>query len=220
MIKTKEIIYQLLAKVKILPFVHALILFKKIEIDYGHFLSVFKMSSVDSKGEPIPWFTYPAIDYLKSIDLSRKNVFEFGSGNSTIFWAKRCKKVISVEHDKKWYEKTLSKLKELRQNQKRAELIFAPSKKNYLESIKKYKYRFDIIVIDGLYREECIKEEILKKLRPNGWIILDNSEHYPKMAKKLGKEGFTKIDFTGFGPINPYAWSTSIFLVNKIRNLG
>jgi len=40
------------------------------------------------------------------------------------------------------------------------------------------------------------------------------------MAKKLGKEGFTRIDFTGFGLINPYAWSTSIFLANKIRNLG
>lgn len=72
MIKTKEIICQLLAKVKILPFVHALIVLKKMEIDYGHFLSVFRMSSVDNKGEPVPWFTYPAIDYLKSIDLSKK----------------------------------------------------------------------------------------------------------------------------------------------------
>jgi len=215
--KIKEIIYQLLAKVKILPFVHALILFKKIEIDYGHFLSVFKMSSVDNKGEPIPWFTYPAIDYLKSIDLSRKTVFEFGSGNSTIFWAKRCKKVISVEHDKKWYEKTLSKLKELRQNQKRAELIFAPTKKGYLESIKKYKNNFDIIVIDGLYREQCARKEILEKLKTKGWIVLDNSEWYPKIRKRLEKSGLVKIDFRGLGPINPYISTTSFFF-NQVIN--
>jgi len=51
-------------------------------------------------------------------------------------------------------------------------------------------------------------------------IILGNSEHHPRIVKKLEKEGFTRIDFTGFGPINPYTWSTSVFLANGINNLG
>lgn len=76
------------------------------------------------------------------------------------------------------------------------------------------------MVIDGLYREECTKKEVLERLKSKGWIILDNSERYPRMIRKLERMGFVRIDFTGFGPINPYAWSTSIFLVNKISNLS
>ena len=39
--------------------------------------------SVDCHGNPQPWYTYPAIEYLKGRDLSGKDVFEFGSGYST-----------------------------------------------------------------------------------------------------------------------------------------
>ncbi len=31
-------------------------------------------------------------------------LFEFGSGNSTLFFAERVKNVISVEHNKEWYQ--------------------------------------------------------------------------------------------------------------------
>ena len=37
-----------------------------------------------------------------------KNVFEWGSGNSSFFWAKRAKSVISIEDDAKWFEKVKS----------------------------------------------------------------------------------------------------------------
>ena len=52
---------------------------------------------------PIPWFTYPAIDYIRQLDLSEKTIFEWGAGFSTLFWSSRAKSVISVETDPLWY---------------------------------------------------------------------------------------------------------------------
>lgn len=50
----------------------------------------------------LPWMTYDAIAFLEEITSEENNVFEWGSGGSTIFFAARCKQVISVEHDKEW----------------------------------------------------------------------------------------------------------------------
>ena len=39
---------------------------------------------LDRNGNPIPWYTYPAIEYLSQFDYSRKTIFEFGCGNSSL----------------------------------------------------------------------------------------------------------------------------------------
>lgn len=210
----KEKIYQLLAKIKILPFIQALRILKVIEIDYGHFYSVFKLQSIDKYGNPIPWFTYPAIDFIKSLDLSEKRLFEFGSGNSTLFWSQNCKEVLSVEDNKYWFNKISKQIK--REKIKNVKLIYAPRKSNYLSAIRKSSKKLDIIVIDGSYREECINKNTINKLKPKGFIILDNSDKYPQISKKLEVFGFKKIDFNGIGPINPYTWTTTFFY--KIKN--
>ena len=57
------------------------------------------MRAVDKKGDPIPWYTYPAIDFLLLRDYRDKNILEFGSGQSTLWWAARAKFVLSLEED-------------------------------------------------------------------------------------------------------------------------
>ena len=39
-----------------------------------------------------------------------ENVFEYGSGNGTIWWASRSEFVRAVEHDASWYKKVLKLL--------------------------------------------------------------------------------------------------------------
>lgn len=63
--------------------------------NYGYINSKYLNKSVNSDSEPILWFTYPAIEYISQLDLSDMNVFEWGSGYSTLFFEKRCKKIIS-----------------------------------------------------------------------------------------------------------------------------
>lgn len=62
----------------------------------------------DANGNAIPWFTYPAIEFLKDILSSEMRVFEYGSGFSTVFFNSRAKEVISVEHNPDWAQRILS----------------------------------------------------------------------------------------------------------------
>lgn len=129
-------------------------------------------------------------------------VFEYGSGGSTIFWAKHCKMVVSVEHDLDWYQKMKNEISRL--DLANIEYVLAQAapgdlpgimdignpdayassdpqfhKKNfesYAKTIDKYPDQsFDIIIVDGRARPSCIKHA-LPKLRSNGFLIVDNSE--------------------------------------------
>jgi hypothetical protein len=72
---------------------------------FGQFRSMDLSSCLDADNKPIPWYTYPAIEYIKQLDLSDKVVFEYGSGNSTLFWSEHCKNLFSVEDDPHWFKK-------------------------------------------------------------------------------------------------------------------
>ncbi len=76
---------------------------------YNQYQSICKWDCIDKDGNPIPWYTYPAIEYLENLDMTDKRVLEWGSGNSSLFWAKRAKEVISIENDKEWFEKINAK---------------------------------------------------------------------------------------------------------------
>src|SRR5207253_3435163 len=58
----------------------------------------------------LPWFSYAAIDFLQSYLRSEMQVFEFGSGGSTLFFAQQCKSVTSVEDNAHWCEIVAARL--------------------------------------------------------------------------------------------------------------
>ena len=47
----------------------------------------------------MPWWSFSAIDFMSKQCRADQDVFEFGSGGSTLFFAKRCKTVTAVEDD-------------------------------------------------------------------------------------------------------------------------
>jgi hypothetical protein len=55
-----------------------------------------------SNGRPLPWFTYGAIEFLSRTVTENDIVFEYGAGNSTLWWQSRALNVCSVEHDTNW----------------------------------------------------------------------------------------------------------------------
>jgi len=73
----------------------------------GHSLSAKSGKPVNESNEPIPWYTYPLIDYINDCNTHSWNIIEFGSGQSTLFWASRANKVISYENSKDWIEGSL-----------------------------------------------------------------------------------------------------------------
>ena len=75
----------------------------------GWFKAFRTKTSIDNSSNPIPWVSYPFIDFISERLNIKMNIFEFGSGNSTLYFSKKVNSITSVEHNKTWYNK-MSKL--------------------------------------------------------------------------------------------------------------
>ena len=201
---------KLVSKVVPNEFLKALRNYRILSVGYGQFRSMKRWECVDRDNHPLPWYTYPAIEYIKQLDFSRKIIFEFGSGNSTKFWASRCERLISIEDDWKWYDKIKINLPN------NVDYRFVDEKRLYCGSISDFVCDFDVVIIDGSHRYECAVEA-LKKLKSDGMIILDNSDWKAKTAALLREGGLIEVDMSGFGPINDYTWTTSFFLRRDVK---
>lgn len=186
---------------------------KTLALDYGQYKSLLKKSAIGYGGESIPWYSYPAIEYIKGIDFSEKTVFEYGSGNSTLFWAKRAKSVVAVESSKEWYELIHSKMPE------NVDYIFSDSEKGYISSISNHKIsKFDVIIVDGYYDRIACVHAALPHLSDNGILILDNSERYnQECTKTLRDSDLIQVDMSGFAPNATYTQCTSFFFSRSVK---
>src|SRR3972149_6096643 len=63
--------------------------------DEGWFEAFKLQQPVDKKLKPIPWVTYSFLDFIKVRLTKKLDVFEFGSGNSTLFFADKVNCVTS-----------------------------------------------------------------------------------------------------------------------------
>lgn len=176
--------------------------------DAGWFESFKRKESIDANDQPIPWFTYPAIDYLTSRDVSNCKIFEWGAGSSTKWWAKNASSVTACEHDIDWYE-NISKEELKNVNLLHVDLYDGERYENILNEISS---RFDVIVIDGRRRVACAKSAI-SFLSEKGVIIFDNTERdrYREGVLFLLENGFRVVPFTGLVPGVCSKNETSIF---------
>jgi hypothetical protein len=184
-------------------------LFDILNFQYGYLRSVATETPLDEHLDPYPWYTYPALEYLKQLDFRDKTVFEYGCGHSTLFWAGRAARVVGVEHNREWYDTVRPRLPET------CELLFEPESDAYAGTIHRFPDGFDVIVVDGLVtgrtRLKCVRAAVLH-LREGGMIILDNSDWLPESSRHLRESGLIEVDMTGFAPINDYTCTTSFYL--------
>ncbi len=163
---------------------------------------------VDRDGHPIPFMTYSAIEFIKSRIPKEARVFEYGSGYSTLWFARHTKEVCSVEHDNVWYDIVRTMLPD------NARIIKAEleDKTGYASTIDRFEKEFDIIIIDGRHRVKCV-ETSLPKLSPTGVFIIDDWERprYHVVADTLAEHGFHYIFFSGLKPCNTELSTTAIF---------
>jgi hypothetical protein len=169
--------------------------------------SAREQACIDADGNPVPWYTYPALEYLRQLDWRDRSVFEYGSGNSTIFWSRIAKRLVSVESDVEWAQRVRPQLPQ------HCELLYHPQQKDYVGALSE---PFDVVVVDGEWRFDCA-QQARQFLSPRGLIILDNSDWHPRTAEFLRSCGLLQVDFTGLGPINPYSWTTSIFFARDFE---
>ena len=172
--------------------------------------SLKSKAPVDNSGEPLPWYCYPFIHFLnqrlEELDATELRVFEYGSGNSTLWWSKRVAHVTSVEDHNEWYDRIIQ------QKPDNVSYNLAAGKPDYIQCVAHQDVDFQIIIVDGSHREDCINVA-LNKLTDDGVVILDNSEldSVQKGIATLKTEGFRQIEFFGLGPVNGHPWGTSVF---------
>ncbi len=185
---------------------------KLLDEEYGHARSKAEHACLDKAGNPVPWYTYAAIEFAKQLDFSDKEVFEFGSGYSTVFWGGRAKTVVAVEHEKEWYDRMLPEIP------RNVDYRFVAEPDRYPRLILEYPGLFDVVIIDGELRPDCV-EPALEKLRDDGLIIVDNADWFPGICSMLRAADLIQVDMQGPGPINPYARTTSYFFRRAARFL-
>src|SRR3954465_1319904 len=116
----------------------------------------------------VPWFSYAAIDFLDEFAEPHMNVFEYGSGGSTLFFARRAKSVLSVEDNRKWYELVSTRIKD--EGLVNASLKLCPFDFKTAAAFEESEYlhalpdeRFDIIVVDGTEEWTLIRPVCFQK---------------------------------------------------------
>lgn len=183
-----------------------------IDSDYlyeiGWFNSFKAGEPINENFKPIPWLTYPFLNFITERLNDKFEIFEFGSGNSTLFFAERVKQVTSVEHNSEWYKKLKSKIP----GNSNLSLSKSDCIEDYIAVLKLSNKKFDLIIIDGIHRVECCLASSYY-LTNKGVIVLDDSERkqYSDGIKHLIKEGFRRIDFWGISPGQLYRKCTTIF---------
>lgn len=150
-----------------------------------------------------PWLPTLAIRYLaKYLDNQMSSILEFGSGSSTKWlndWTGSTLR--SIEHEQEYYELNKQYGTELHQR----------PYNNVIDNDEPY----DVILVDGRDRVKCIKSAI-PKLKPEGILILDNSEReYYKEGIDLMKD-WNSISFRQGQP-DKYGftypnWTCTIFI--------
>ena len=180
--------------------------------------------------------TYAAAAFLEGWLRNDMNVFEWGSGGSTIFFANHAKQVTAIEHEEAWARQVRAAIADRKIANAGVEhlppepdaaaalwdaadpSIFASggepfrgqSFQRYVTSIDQFPDdSFDLVVVDGRARPSCLKRG-MAKVKPAGMLLLDNAErrHYQRARALLDPAQWELHDFTGPGPYCAQFWQT------------
>jgi hypothetical protein len=167
-----------------------------------------------------PWTAEAAIAIFRALLTKNMTGLEYGSGNSTLFFAEHLSHLISVEHDRIWYDHVQKNLDKLQLSNvgyrlippvppgpiqysihreyglEEKEFSVRSEYREYFSYVRKFPdQHFDFIMIDGRARIECALNAI-PKLKPGGIFVLDNSDRkrYTTVFKILA--GWKKVTTT------------------------
>jgi len=165
--------------------------------------------SFDSQSNlSFPWYTRPFLKELITWDIKNWKVFEYGAGNSSIWWRRHARLVHSIDSNKNWATESDAHF----ENDKTAFLTYPLSLID--------NERFDCIIIDGEpveWRDECA-QYALQCIKDGGIIIADNYNQatvaglgsWPKtdeILKTYEKQVFKEPEHTD--------WSTAFWKIRK-----
>lgn len=172
-----------------------------------------------------PWIPFVLSDYLEYLIGHTWEVFEWGTGESTLWFAERCQRVLTVEHDERFRmidpPQNVNQLMVLCQAgeigpdksnpthyKSGSTELGAVNFKQYASVIDRYGF-FDLVFIDGRARASCISHAVSH----TNCIVIDNTDrtYYLERTEVLLAD-WDKVTFYGRGPRLGYPWEATVFL--------
>lgn len=178
-------------------------------VETGYIKSIKNFEPINKDGAPIPWMNYSFLDFLEPRLHKSMNIFEYGSGYSTLYLSNKVGSVTSVEFDKSWFKK----MNEYLEKKDNCEIIYRHEPDQYNAAIKEYGDKlFDMIIVDGRDRKECVKH-ILPYLSDSGVVLLDDSwkAKFDEVFEFFKEKGFKELSFTGLKPGGMIVEKTTVF---------
>lgn len=194
-----------------------------------------------SNGCVFPWFTHPFLAELSTWDLSDMTILEWGAGRSTTWWATKTKMVISIEANKEWCQSVEKEITEKGLLHTKANVVYRPAKDGETDKYNRDWYlfpplaakiigkegaliriRYDIVVIDGVMRYECLQwaEKYFKE--HGGIIIFDNwqQDGFICPACEELMKPYEQYVFPQPGHTDHHGncWKTAFFIIPGVAN--
>jgi hypothetical protein len=164
-------------------------------------------------GNNTPWMVPSAVSHLARIMRNDWNVFEFGSGWSTLWYAERSDKVTSVEDDPHWHALVREKVRERAIVNCDARLVDLKAFAKCVEGFE--NETFDLVIVDGSEEADgnrliCIQASA-PKVKQGGYLVLDDSDRAAYREADRLLKGWTVRRFVGVKPCPLTAVETSVY---------
>ena len=160
---------------------------------------------------PLPWITFDATRAIQKHLSPRSTMFEFGGGNSTLYWAQRCAAVHTVEGDLEWYAMLDKAIRERKMSN--IFLMHEEEKGKYANAINASgQESYDVVVVDGDFRRECIHAAV-PRIKRGGLLIVDNTDwHWFRNNPIAGIPSDWKFEvFQGYAPMIGHRSETTLY---------
>lgn len=138
-----------------------------------------------------PWLCPGTVAFCETHLDKSMLALEFGSGRSTLWFAKRVGRLTSVEHDQSWYEVVNARLADERLDNVDYRLVplnhpiserehpsYAVTPEYVAVADQVPDASLDFAVVDGHYRTTCIRH-VLRKMAPGGYLLVDDVNMWP-----------------------------------------
>jgi hypothetical protein len=157
-------------------------------------------------GLVLPWYTKSFLDELVTWDLKGKTVFEYGLGATSLWWIKKGCKHFGMESNDQWFTAVADSIGQ----ESKFELQL--DEKGYPQSIHQWVQDFDIVIIDGIERDECVKPA-LECLTPGGVLIIDNwMQPSVWIATEENQKLLLALEHKIYKQIGHEDWQTAVFI--------
>jgi SAM-dependent methyltransferase len=165
-------------------------------------------------GAILPWMVSSAVRAIADSIPRDAQVLEFGSGNSTAWFAQRARLVLSLEYDERWAAAVRARLANA--NVANCDLRVMPLAEviPFVQGLPDDS--FDLIVVDnhetaGVTRLDCLMAA-RTKVKPGGILVLDDSDRAAYGEAPALLPGWTRRSFVGAKPQPLMSIETTLFV--------